>query len=125
MSVAPTDPQPFTIPSHVRGLIFDCDGTIADTMPLHYQAWVAALGEHQCEFPEALFYEWAGMPSHDIIRTLNERHGHSMPVAETSAHKQQIFESLLPTGVKPIKPVLQIVEHFAGQLPMAVKTGNP
>jgi len=43
------------IPPHVRGLVFDCDGTIADTMPLHYEAWVAALGEFQCEFPEALF----------------------------------------------------------------------
>src|SRR5262245_50054862 len=46
-----------TIPSQIRGLVFDCDGTIADTMPAHYKAWVEALGKFNVEFPEALFYE--------------------------------------------------------------------
>ena len=41
--------------------LFDCDGTIADSMPLHYQAWCAALKERVGEFPEALFYAWAGL----------------------------------------------------------------
>ena len=49
------------IPPHIRGLVFDCDGTIADTMPLHYRAWVEALKEHGEVFPEALFYELAGI----------------------------------------------------------------
>lgn len=53
------------IPADVRGLVFDCDGTIADTMPLHYEAWVAALNEHRVEFPEAMFYELAGVPTAD------------------------------------------------------------
>ena len=51
------------VPPTVRGLVFDCDGTIADTMPAHYRAWVAALGEYDVEFPEALFYEMGGMPT--------------------------------------------------------------
>jgi len=62
-----------TIPPHIKGLIFDCDGTIADTMPLHYRAWVAALGEHGVEFPEALFYDMAGIPTPRIIEILNQR----------------------------------------------------
>jgi hypothetical protein len=39
--------------------LFDCDGTIADSMPLHYVAWKSALAEWKCDFPEDLFYAWA------------------------------------------------------------------
>lgn len=123
----PTNPTPRTdrrieVPDYVRGLVFDCDGTIADTMPLHYQAWVAALREHQCEFPEALFYEMAGVPTVRIIEILNQRHGHHMPVRETALRKDALFEDLIPQ-VLPIEPVVELVRQFAGKLPMAVATG--
>jgi beta-phosphoglucomutase family hydrolase len=111
------------IPSHIRGLIFDCDGTIADTMPLHYRAWVAALGEHGVEFPEALFYEMAGIPTPRIVEILNERHGHSMPANETAEHKDALFEAMIPR-VTAIAPVVEIVKQYAGKLPMAVATGG-
>jgi beta-phosphoglucomutase family hydrolase len=110
------------IPDHVRGLVFDCDGTIADTMPLHYQAWVAALNEHRVEFPEALFYELAGMPTANIIALLNERHGHNMPVQETADYKESLYQQLIPQVI-PIEPVVALVRQFAGKLPMAVATG--
>lgn len=111
------------IPPHVRGLVFDCDGTIADTMPLHYEAWVAALREHGCAFSEALFYELAGMPTARIIEMLNDRHGHAMPVQETADHKESLYQRLIPR-VTPIEPVVALVKEFAGRLPMAVATGG-
>jgi beta-phosphoglucomutase family hydrolase len=121
----PTDdaPQLIEIPPDVRGLVFDCDGTIADTMPLHYEAWVAALNEFNCEFPEALFYELAGMPTADIIALLNDRHGHAMPVQETADYKEGLYQKLLHR-VEPIEPVVVLVKQFAGKLPMAVATGG-
>ncbi len=111
------------IPLHVRGLVFDCDGTIADTMPLHYEAWVAALREHNCELSEALFYEWAGIPTARMIELLNERHGHSMPVTETADYKEGLYQQLI-SRVEPIEPVVALVREFAGKLPMAVATGG-
>jgi beta-phosphoglucomutase family hydrolase len=111
------------IPSHIRGLVFDCDGTIADTMPAHYRAWVAALGEFGVEFPEALFYEFGGMPTPRIIEILNERHGHNMPVAETAHKKEIIFEQTLHE-VLPIEPVVEVIREYDGKLPMAVATGG-
>ena len=111
------------VPEHIRGLVFDCDGTIAHTMPLHYQAWVQALGEHGVDFPEALFYEFGGMPTEVIIATLNERHGYSMPVQETAHRKEDLFEQLIPQ-VTPIEPVVQLIHQYAGKLPMAVATGG-
>ena len=117
------DPQRFSIPSHVRGLVFDCDGTIADTMPLHYQAWVAALREHDAEFPEAMFYEMAGIPTVRIIEILNERHGYDLPVQEAADYKESLYVALADR-VMPIEPVVRLVKAYAGRLPMAVATGG-
>jgi beta-phosphoglucomutase family hydrolase len=107
----------------VKGLVFDCDGTIADTMPLHYQSWVAALGEHGVEFPEALFYEMAGIPTARIIEILNQRHGHNMPVQQTADYKEGLYVRLIDR-VRPIEPVVRVIERYAGRLPMAVATGG-
>jgi beta-phosphoglucomutase family hydrolase len=115
--------KPMQIPPYIKGLIFDCDGTIADTMPLHYQAWVEALGDHGVDFPEALFYEMAGITTPRIVEILNQRHGHQMPVQETADHKDALYLQLLPK-VTVIDPVVKIVHDYHGQLPMAVATGG-
>jgi beta-phosphoglucomutase family hydrolase len=111
------------IPPHIQGLVFDCDGTIADTMPLHYQAWVQSLGEHGHDFPEALFYEMAGIPTHTIIEILNQKHGYTLPVQKTSERKDALFLELIPR-VTPIEPVVNIIKAYAGKLPMSVATGG-
>jgi HAD superfamily hydrolase (TIGR01509 family) len=103
--------------------IFDCDGTIADTMPLHYKAWLAALREHQCDFPEALFYELGGTPTTRIVELLNERHGYSMSPAETAGRKEVYFLEML-SEIAPIEPVVAIVHEVSGRLPMAVASGG-
>jgi beta-phosphoglucomutase family hydrolase len=113
----------FDIPADVRGLIFDCDGTLADTMPLHYRAWTAAMKHHGAEFPEALFWEMAGIPTARIIEMLNERHGWTVPVAEAAALKEQLYVELIHE-VKVIEPVAAVVKEYAGKLPMAVATGG-
>jgi beta-phosphoglucomutase family hydrolase len=111
------------IPSHVRGLVFDCDGTIADTMPAHYRSWVKALGPYGVEFPEALFYEMGGIPTPKIIEILNERHGHNMPVMETAMYKEGLFEQEI-ANVMAIEPVVRVIREYDGKLPMAVATGG-
>jgi HAD superfamily hydrolase (TIGR01509 family) len=105
-----------------RAYIFDCDGTLADTMPLHYQAWCAVLNG-QCEFPEALFYEFGGMPAEAIIQILNERHGLNMPVEQTAQRKEDHFLELIPQ-ILPIEPVVAFVHQFRGTHPLAVASGG-
>ena len=113
----------FELPGDIQGLIFDCDGTIADTMPLHYRAWASALREHGHDFPEALFYEMAGIPSVRIVELLNDRHGYNMPPLETADRKERMYLETIQ-HVRAIEPVVQIVQQFAGKLPMAVATGG-
>src|SRR5579862_5815532 len=88
-----------------EGYIFDCDGTLADTMPLHYQAWTAALGGHASIFPEALFYQFAGVPTETIMETLNERHGLSLDPKQVSHKKEEIYIRTIPQ-ILPIEPVV-------------------
>ena len=58
-----------------KAYLFDCDGTIVDSMPLHYVAWKTVLAEWGCKFDEELFYSWGGMPVAEIIAALNVREG--------------------------------------------------
>jgi HAD superfamily hydrolase (TIGR01509 family) len=110
-------------PGDFHAYLFDCDGTIADSMPLHYIAWTRALGEWNCPFDEALFYAWGGKPPVEIISTLNRMHGLNMPVATVAEHKENDYFSLLPT-LKPVPEVLEHINAMYGKLPFAVVSGS-
>jgi beta-phosphoglucomutase family hydrolase len=106
-----------------RAYLFDCDGTVADSMPLHYLAWKKALGELNCEFEEELFYEWGGMPVAEIISTLNARHGLSMPLEAVSRRKEDLYFELLPQ-LKAVPEVLEHIEAEHGRTPFVVVSGS-
>jgi HAD superfamily hydrolase (TIGR01509 family) len=105
------------------GYIFDCDGTLADTMPLHYRAWSRAMTEEGADFPESLFYAWGGRPAAEIVAELNLRCGLSMPVGETVERKEGYFSDLLHE-VAPIDPVIGIARAKHGRAPLAVASGG-
>jgi HAD superfamily hydrolase (TIGR01509 family) len=106
-----------------RAYLFDCDGTIADSMPLHYLAWKKALGEWGCEFEEELFYAWGGMPVAEIISTLNSKHGLTMPVEAVAHRKEGLYYELLPQ-LKAVPEVLEHIEAEHGRIPFAVVSGS-
>ena len=106
-----------------RAYLFDCDGTIADSMPLHYVAWTAALGEWGCTFDEELFYAWGGKPTPDIIAELNEMQGLKMPVGEVAERKELLYYELLPQ-LKVVPEVLEHIEAQQGKIPFAVVSGG-
>jgi len=103
--------------------LFDCDGTIADSMPLHYIAWREALGEWNCEFEEKLFYEWGGVPIVEIVATLNKQRGLNMPVETVARRKENLYFQLLPR-LKAVPEVLEHIEARHGQVPFAVVSGS-
>lgn len=106
-----------------QAYLFDCDGTIADSMPLHYLAWKQALSEQGCEFPEDLFYAWGGMPVHEIISTLNERQGLRMNVESVPVRKENLYYEYLPR-LTAVPEVLDLIESEHGKIPFAVVSGN-
>ncbi len=106
-----------------KAYLFDCDGTIADSMPLHYIAWRKALDEWNCEFEEQLFYAWGGLPILEIITTLNKQRGLSLPVELVAQKKEIFFYELLP-GLKAVPEVLEHIESHYGRIPFAVVSGS-
>jgi HAD superfamily hydrolase (TIGR01509 family) len=103
--------------------LFDCDGTIVDSMPLHYVAWKKALGEWNCEFAEELFYAWGGRPTAEIIATLNQSQGLSMPVESVANRKEEFYFKMLPE-LKAVPEVLEHIEAQHGRIPFAVVSGS-
>jgi HAD superfamily hydrolase (TIGR01509 family) len=103
--------------------LFDCDGTIADSMPLHYVAWKQALGEWNCEFEEERFYAWGGMPTTKIIARLNEEYGLRMPVQSVARRKEELYFELLPQ-LKVVPEVLEHIEAQRGRIAFAVVSGS-
>lgn len=106
-----------------RAYLFDCDGTIVDSMPLHYVAWKQALAEWNCHFPEQLFYAWGGRPVTEIIASLNEQHRLDMPVDAVAKRKENLYYEQLPQ-LQAIPEVLEHIEAQHGRIPFAVVSGS-
>jgi beta-phosphoglucomutase-like phosphatase (HAD superfamily) len=106
-----------------KAYLFDCDGTIVNSMPLHYIAWKRVLAEWNCEFGEQTFYAWGGMPVAEIIATLNVRDGLTMPVEEVAKRKEALYFEILPQ-LKAVPEVLEHIEFSHGHIPFAVVSGS-
>jgi beta-phosphoglucomutase family hydrolase len=106
-----------------RALIFDCDGTLADSMPLHWRAWDAVCKRNGIELPEERFYKLGGVPSQKILAMLKQEQGLAFDPAEISRQKEEAYLPLM-AEVKLIEPVAAIAREHVGKLPMAVATGG-
>jgi len=106
-----------------HALIFDLDGTLADTMPAHYLAWQEALKHTGLHFPEEKFYSCGGMATVKIVELLCAEQGIE---ADAGAVAQAKYEAFFPYigQVKRIDPVVQIAYDNHGKLPMAIATGG-
>jgi len=108
-----------------QAYIFDCDGTLVDSMPLHYVAWCEALKLHDSpfEFTEEEFYAHAGIKEQDVVRILNAKHGtHIDPVSVDEA-KAHIFRQRIPE-VQAVQPVAEFAKAMFGRFPIAVASGS-
>jgi HAD superfamily hydrolase (TIGR01509 family) len=108
------------------GYIFDCDGTLADSMPLHYQAWSETLARklgRPSDFSESLFYHFGGMPARLIVARLNTDFGYGLPVEETAHEKESRFVEIM-TGIQPIPEVVEVLNRLGPGAKVAVASGG-
>ncbi len=106
-----------------QALIFDCDGTLADTMPLHWRAWQAVTNKHGLSLSEQRFYALAGIPSPDILRTLGAEQGRAFDHFAIAREKEAEYLPLIQQ-VEPINIVVAIAREHHGRIPMAVASGG-
>jgi len=106
-----------------KGLIFDLDGTLADTMPIHYVAWKNAAALYDIDFTPELFMELAGIPLFPTVEKLNQIFGKSIDPRELGDIKEAEFEKNMHLTPE-IKIVTDLVRANYGKIPMAVGTGG-
>jgi len=105
------------------GIIFDCDGTLVDSMPIHYLAWHRTMVSVGITFEEERFYSLGGMPSHRIIELLGSEQGVQVDSHATAHRKEQAFLELIDL-LEPVPQVIEVAEKMRGVKPIAVASGG-
>ena len=113
-------------PGPFAGYIFDCDGTLVDTMPLHYRAWNKAMQQAglKGELSEELFYSLGGMPTRKVAQTFAKHYGITLDVDHVFHTKEEMFLEM-QKEMKVIKPVVDFARKMYGHAPMSVASGGP
>src|ERR1700690_3333259 len=106
-----------------QGLIFDCDGTLADTMPLHWRAWQIIAARYRIHFPVDRFYSLGGVPSRDILKMLSAEQGLALDHLAVAREKEAEYLPLI-AQVEPINAVVGIARENFGKVPIAVASGG-
>jgi len=117
---------PFELPpGEFSGFIFDCDGTLADSMPLYHRAWQRALTAHgaRFEFTWELFMSRAGMSTALTVEGLNREFGTALEAEKVESHHHAEFLELIET-VQPIHAIVEVARRYFGKIPMSVASGG-
>lgn len=115
--------QTITIHSEVQCLIFDCDGTLANTMPLHLDAWSEAFATAGITCPRDFMDQFKGVPAEKIVEHVNKAFGYDLDVNAITKEKQRRVRKKL-LHAEPIQPVVEIAVKYKKRLPMAVVSGG-
>lgn len=105
-----------------QAIIFDCDGTLVDSMPAHYEAWVRTLEDYGLVLDEDRFYALGGWPTLNVAELLIAESGLSVSPARLAEIKETRFEENI-NSIRTIEPVIDIVNEYFGKIPLAVGTG--
>lgn len=106
-----------------KALIFDLDGTLADTLPLHFWVFKNILLDFGIDFTPEQFDTLAGIPAIEIVRKLNEKYGTEMEPQVVGNYKEREYEKIM-YKMKLVEPVVELVKRYYGRIPMALGTGG-
>lgn len=107
----------------VQGLLFDCDGSLVDSMPLHMQAWKEAVEAAGAVFDYGFFFSRRGMAEEMIVEQFQPLQNFPLDAAAIVTAKHSHFRTHIQ-GVKPIDCVVEVARRFSGKLPMGVVSGG-
>ena len=108
-----------------EGLVFDLDGTLVDSMPVHFEAWCEALEQVGAGgvFEEDVFYAMGGRPTKDIVVQLNEEYGLKLDPSTVAFAKKEAFMKRLDEETLN-EDVVTYAQSWRGKVPMAIATGG-
>lgn len=114
------------IDEQIDCLIFDLDGTIADTMPIHIEAWIEMGNKYGAQLTAEMINTYAGSPTSKVIQILNDEYGWQMEVEEGASLKSELFSTKLDKidRIFPLEPIWEIAERYKGIKPLCIGTGS-
>lgn len=104
-------------------LIFDCDGTLADTAPVHYLAFSTAIRTCGAEMPRSWYYARLGVSRRELFEEFMTEHGIMFDADVVAAHSMRVYQDNIHQ-VKEVKLVGQLARAQAERVPMAVASGG-
>lgn len=112
-----------TIGNNIKALIFDVDGTLADSMPVHLETWKVIGDKYGFVYSQEYLERYAGMSGQEIVEIINEKNDLQLDPDQIAHEKEAAFLENLDK-VKPITPVVELLEEYHGYLPIAAGTGG-
>jgi len=108
-----------------EAVIFDCDGTLVDSMPAHFDAWCEALASYGAGgiFKEDVFFAMGGRPTKDIVVDLNNEYGLKLDPSAIALAKREAFLKKLDK-LEFIEEVADFARSLRGVVPIAVASGG-
>ena len=115
----------YDIKPGIRALIFDLDGTLADTMPYHFKSWKKACQKFGADINTEFLRKHTGTPGWIIADEIIKICSFNREVTIDQIMDEKLIEFFKEQHlVKPIVPVVDIVKKYHGILPMAIGTGG-
>lgn len=111
------------IQNGVSALIFDLDGTLADSLPTHIDCWHKVCSLFNYKFDEQILYDLTGMPTHKFAEYVKNDSHCELSIDEIVRLKQTFFYSVA-SSIKPIEPMTNFVKVHYGKILMSVGTGG-
>jgi beta-phosphoglucomutase family hydrolase len=105
-----------------KALIFDLDGTLSNSLPVHVATWNKVGEKYGFKFDPQILHEMTGRPTIEFARRIIALHGLSADPEELVRQKQHAFWDSAHL-LQPIEQVISIARAYHGKLPMAVGTG--
>lgn len=106
-----------------QAFIFDLDGTLADSMPVHISCWNAACQTFKYHFPVEMMLKMTGMPTRTFAEYIKEQSGCGLTIDAIMQLKQERFLREVHT-IKPIMIMAEFVKKYHGTIPMSIGTGG-
>jgi len=113
----------YKIDENIKGLVFDFDGTITDSMPVHFISWQKAFEAHDAVFDEEFFYSKAGYSLTAVVEAFNKENNRSLDPRSVADLKNKLHYEYIPR-IDLITPVFEVIESYHNILPMAIATGS-
>jgi beta-phosphoglucomutase-like phosphatase (HAD superfamily) len=104
-------------------LLFDCDGTLADTAELHHYAIAAATKSLGHDMPKEWYFERVGLSLDQLLKEFKHLCGVQLERKDLSPLEEEIF-CRNTSMIREIAAVAAIVRSNAGKIPMAVVSSS-